>query len=157
MILLPALSLYSTGQERCVQRFNFEIGGGMNFGAFRCGAERVTTGPTLFTEVRYNFRKRPVDVGLHFDASGFTRTIHGVDEAVRSMKMLVVGDYNFQHGRRVKSFVGVGVGNAHEDETSVAIVPRAGVKLWNHVSLTLGYEVSNKWSNHFDLKIGIYL
>ncbi|MCF0198397.1 MAG: hypothetical protein HUK02_03615 [Bacteroidaceae bacterium] len=91
-----------------------------------------SVGPSLgmafATELRYNFRQLPVDVGVHFGTNGMMRTLPAwwqdpnSDAAVvepeegnvryRNMTVAVVADWNFRQGHRVNPFAGVGLGFA---------------------------------------------
>jgi hypothetical protein len=153
------------GQKRAFPRVNFEFGGGMNFGATKDGWQEVKQGPSLFIEGRYNIDELPLDVGLQIDISAFRRET-GIDYTQpRSWKFMLVSDYASRRARLVCPFAGVGIGIATDDNlasnlspgTALCLMPRVGVRLLKHVSLTLDYEISHVSHNHFDLKIGFYL
>ncbi|MDR0765911.1 MAG: porin family protein [Odoribacteraceae bacterium] len=165
VIALPVLA-GAQEQKREVLRINIELGGGVSFWQNKDGGNAVEPGVTLFFEGRYNVDTLPVNVGLHVDISAFNRTREDGDvERPRSLKFVIAGDYNLRRGKRVNPFAGIGIGIASDERdfeantpprTGVCLVPRAGVRLFRHVSVTLDYEISRVSHNHFDFKVGLY-
>ncbi|MDR1272917.1 MAG: hypothetical protein LBK12_00045 [Odoribacteraceae bacterium] len=160
-----ALALCSAGQEKRIQRINFEVDFGIIFGATRDGAEKLPLGGTMGMEIRYNLRSLPLNIGLIQELSGFSRVYEtGRKENIRSLKTLGVCDYNFRRGKAVSMFVGAATGGAIEmnmlsskRRTLFAFVPRVGLRFFKHVSLSLDYAMTRVYHNHFDLKLGVYI
>jgi hypothetical protein len=167
LIIIIALPGLSRAQKRDVPRVNFEFGGGMNFGAAKRDAQEVDPGATLYIEGRYNPAGLPVDAAFQIDISAFIRKwANGYEKRPRSIKFTAIGDYNFHRGSLVNPFVGMGIGIALDEDDfddhgasphpGVCLMPRVGLRLLKHVSVTLDYEISRVSHNHFDLKMGFY-
>lgn len=129
-------------------------------------------GAALGVELRYNFRRVPVDVGFALD---ITTAVHGYksdysddcQQSNRTALLVLTGDYNFRQGHAVNPFVGVAMGVGLHDALLDVLVetkgchatvptfsPRVGVELWRHLRLTLTSNISRKYYNNLSLTLG---
>ena len=152
-------------------------------GGFHAGAWGATFGYTRLadqsnmcmgfcggTEYRYNLRRTPLDVGLHFFGSFYWREPRASCTArfYNSFRMMGVVDYNMAVARRVECFFGAGlgvvfvgpkadmpVGDAAEWSSRFGAMPRIGVECWSHLRLTLGYVWTERANNHLMMTVGV--
>lgn len=127
---------------------------------------RCRQGVEVAAEVRYNFAKAPVDVGLNFSLCSFSRK-NGTQENPKiynfdSQSLLITADYNFFQGRRASLFVGGGAGVAwcgrladgSRHGVAPCVMPRVGVELSEHVRISLGYKFTERANSHLQLGLG---
>lgn len=127
---------------------------------------RSNPGVGVAAEVRYNFAQAPVDLGLNFSLSTFSRS-HSTREGVAkynfdSQSLLLTADYNFFQGRMASLFVGCGAGvswcgrlaDGSRHGVAPCVVPRVGVELSEHIRISLGYNFSERANSHLQLGVG---
>ena len=137
-----------------VKNFETELRVGVTEPISAWGMERVM-GPQLGIEPRWNLNGGPVDIGAEMYLGVATRQYHdGGDDAERIMSLSAVAHYNFNLGKTVSPFVGVGLGVADctqtigegglTNATALVFSPRVGVELWQHLRLTLDLRLARK-------------
>ena len=165
-----ALGTESIAQEQ-VRKLEFEAGLGYSLAMTK---EEHYGSLSALLELRYNLRHSPWDVGIHYENSvaplesvdyealydtrpGFIPT-GTIDEDIHYI--LPVADYNFHRGERLSYFIGGGLGMSicrieYNPRGSFALMPRAGVELFNHLRLTLSYKYNSHGVYHYlGLSIG---
>ena len=157
--------------RRNVRRFEAEMAWGATFGYARLADQsNMCMGFCGGTEYRYNLRRTPLDVGLHFFGSFYWREPRASCTArfYNSFRMMGVVDYNLAVARRVECFFGAGlgvvfvgpkadmpVGDAAEWSSRFGAMPRIGVECWSHLRLTLGYVWTERANNHLMMTVGV--
>ena len=154
-------------KNRTVGAVEVELGVGLataannisHFGKTRAGVD-------VNAEVRYNFSKVPVDLGLYFSLCTFKRGVQIGDTAKSynfdSQNLLVTSDYNLFQGRLASLFVGAGAGVAWSSLTmdssrygfNFCVMPRVGVELSQHIRITAAYKFYEKANNHLVISLG---
>lgn len=174
-------TMIAFAQERDACAMEVELGAGMTFGTSKLGSagfDGTKIGETGFIEIRYNFEKVPVDLGLHIGGTIFGRTMNETREKLNfpSGNFMVTSDYNFRSWNPdYVLFAGMGVGFAKIGNSaqieylgnggyadngpggSVCFMPRIGIELWRYLRLTFSYVAEERANNHFSLTIGIAL
>lgn len=161
----------TTEVRRNVRRFEVEMAWGATFGYARLADQsNMRMGFCAGTEYRYNLRRTPLDVGLHFFGSFYWREPRASCTArfYNSSRMMGVVDYNLAVARRVECFFGAGLGivfvgpradmpvdAAAEWSSRFGAMPRVGVECWSHLRLTLGYVWTERANNHLMMTIGV--
>lgn len=169
----------SFAQQRDVRPVEVELGIGMTCGAATlrsAGFDRNKIGETAFAEVRYNFRRLPVDVGFQVRGTIFGREIEASGEKLNysSGNFMVTADWNLFRRRHPNCvlFAGLGAGMAlfggsaqtqhvgngvyvdNGSSGSACFMPRVGVELWHHLRVTCGYLVEERANRHLSLTVG---
>jgi len=167
LLMLPGTTVYAGNTyERPVKAFEFEPFVGATYGlAGNVGSHKA--GPAFGIEARYNFRHAPVDVGMQIYMGTALSRYQGGDLSCRTFSIMPVCDYNFNPGKKVSPFVGIGVGpniydiivgsydNDRTDGTSnIGIMPRVGVELGRHLRFTLNAHLGKRIYNTVGLSIG---
>lgn len=165
-------SAYSVG---CVEG---EVGTGLVFGTGKVGFDKINPGAAFYAELRYNFKKLPLDAGLHVAGNIFQRESDMAGQLkFKSWNFMAVADYNFRQQSKVSFFAGAGVGYASIENSapivfddsqpnwggfttgtksgSLCIMPRIGVELFHHLRVTASYLLADKANSHFNLTIGV--
>lgn len=163
---------------RVVRPWEIEFGGGITSPTEKLHFDKTKPGWTALAEVRYNFRRRSIDLGLHVDGAVLNRQsqpIEGLKELKEakfaSLTGLIVGDVNFFRSKGLSFFAGVGVGygmlisdfqkvSQIKDIDKVGcfcVMPRVGFEIAHHVRATLYYKQLKKGQNHYGANIGIVL
>lgn len=180
LLLLFALfgSLTASAQQREVRAIEVELGVGMTFGASElssAGFDKNRIGETGFVEIRYNWKRLPIDVGLHLGGTIFGREIRESGEKLNfsSGNFMLTSDYNYRRKSNCSLFAGLGIGYAtfgHSAQTEYAgdggytdngssgsfcIMPRVGIELFHRLRLTCAYVVEERANRHFSLSLGI--
>lgn len=172
VMLLSALttSAQSYLQKRTVAAVEAEIGIGAVMATHKIsqiGDNNLGVGASV--ELRYNFAKVPVDLGLSFAASTMSRG-KGISGAIGannfdSQTILLTSSYNFFQGRGASIFLGLGMGVAFCDRDSVnsgsitrfCAMPRVGVEFAQRIRLFASYKVYEKANNQFMFGVGFVL
>lgn len=178
LVVIATLFIGSvSAQDIKVGRFEGEIGVGCAFATSRLNLDKNTPGVKFYGEVRYNFEKVPVDLGLHLSGAIFHREAESVAQRLKSKSytVMAVSNYNFWRGAKASLFAGAGIGYARLDMTApvsfdnsqpnyggfhtgdaanrICFMPRVGVELFNHLRLTLSYTLVEKAHNHFSIGV----
>ena len=133
-------------------------------GGVQMGVNTLTDGAwNMGFEIRYNLKKKPVDVGLLADVDFY----NGVFNAVG--KFAVVGDYNFKRETNFSQYVGCGLGygivtrnsccGSDDDVKCLILSPRAGIELLKFLRLTatLNIPVASHTPKYMSITAGICL
>lgn len=181
MLVAAFFAFESVAQTTDVRRFEWEVGLGLADGLSSLNLDKCTPGPKLYTELRYNIKALPIDLGIHATSSYFWRSAEQVQNINRlktsSVNIMAVADYNFRRGKNLSIFAGVGLGLGILDITAplsfdntqmnwsgyitgdraerLAFMPRIGVELWNHLRVTLALTTQEKANNQYTLNIGV--
>ena len=160
-LLLTSTEAASAQESQPVKRFEFETKLGVTFPIDKfVGREQL--GPQLGLESRWNM-DTPFDVALELYMGSAVRHNNHHDISTRIFSLTLYGDYNFRRGSKVAPFVGAGIGSANceniqgsegREGGSLLLVPRVGVKLWNHLRLTADLRLARKGFNTVGLSIG---
>lgn len=157
LALLPAYGFAQNVGEVEVRRVeaSFSVGASLFEDRFY-GSSASNDGYTFDTELRYNLRRVPMDVGII--SSSDMRTLAD-DDLIwwDDLSLLAVTDYNFRRGRRISYFVGAGAGVTiyNEDVTKLCLMPRVGVEFFNRLRLTTAYKVGPEAKNNLNITLGI--
>lgn len=167
VVLLVVLGLAGFQTMRAqteVQRFEGEINIGFNVATGRYLDTSAGIGLTIGGELRYNFRNSPFDCGVWVNYTSFAWPTDLPEGTfwTSSTNFALVGDYNFRQGTSVNPFVGAGLGigvrnsdyDGDDEGCGPVFMPRVGVELWQHLRLTLSYEVNRKYYNGFSFTVG---
>ena len=173
--------LASNAQPTDVRRFEWEIGLGLADGLSVLNLDKCTPGPKLYTELRYNIKAIPIDLGVQATTGYFWRSAEQVQNADRlkttSVNIMAVADYNLRRGKNFSIFAGVGLGLGILDITApisfdntqmnwsgyltgdrsarLAFMPRIGVELWNHLRVSLTLTTQEKANNQYAVNVGL--
>ena len=138
------------------------------------GFDKTLPGGVAFGEVRYNFRRLPLDVGLLASAQIFSRSIAGGEKLdYISKNLMVVADYNYYRDAKLSFFAGLGVGvgffdhidgmkyvgngmfvNGNELKTPLCFMPRIGMTVVNHFRISLAYLLEDRANSNLSLRLG---
>ena len=179
LCLLNCPTLYSQNRVRAIEGGLFV---GLNLPSSKCGFESAELGPDIGLELRYNFKKQPIDVGLQYTMSMVNRGFtcgdgHPDSERCKSINLLALADYNINRGDKVSFFCGVGVGFAGfelsapsdvvpsiyhltnrtfvgKKSASFCFMPRVGVEFFNRLRLSVEYKIEEKANSNIAFNIG---
>ena len=185
-LLAMVFSTICNSQESYItrdNRFTIEAGGDMIFGAASLKQfERnhpVTGG--VYGEIRYTFKKVPVDVGFYAGYNILVRDVvkNGPDCDFKSTNFMITADYNWRLSRYVTAFAGAGLGMARIDHSkevevipsefpvvafgdngtsgSFAFMSRVGFTAFNVARVTMGYKFQEKANRHAFISLGFTL
>lgn len=175
--LLCALTTVSA-QQREVRAIEVELGVGLTGGAARLqsvGFDKNRTGETGFIEIRYNWKRLPIDVGLHIGGTIFGREMRESGEKLNfsSGNFMLTSDYNYRRDSNCSLFAGLGIGCAkfgnsaemqyvgdggytdNGSSGSFCVMPRVGVELFHRLRLTCAYVIEEQANRHFSLTLGL--
>ncbi len=168
IMAVPTVLAQSWLKNRTVGAVEFEIGVGLataankisNFGENKQGVDANV-------EVRYNFAKVPVDLGLYFSLCSQYRVAQiagGISKRTfDSQNLLITSDYNLFQGRIASLFMGAGAGVAWSGRMAddsrygfhFCAMPRVGVEIANSLRITVAYKFYERANNHLLLSVGI--
>lgn len=152
----------SVFNEKSIKSFEFETSLGTTYGLDKYVGDKCF-GPAFALEGRYNFKKRPLDLGLEIYCGSTLRNYDGEDQSCRIASIMIFSDYNFNRGKRISPFAGLGVGVAscdvvvgsYGDEGGRYIIsPRVGIEFLRHIRLTCYSRLCMKAYNNIGLSIG---
>ena len=178
-VLLSSISLSAQNNIGSIEGGLFV---GLNYATDKCGYASVKPGPGFGLEMRYNFYGSPIDLGIQYSFSRTNReyksdlTYGDNTGGTNSSNLLVVGDYNFRMNKS-SFFIGLGAGlakfsnaspaeNFYKDNKlisrdfvgnnkySVCILPRIGIKLFNHLRFSIDYKIEEKASSNVAFNVG---
>ncbi|MCM1218769.1 MAG: hypothetical protein NC548_30155 [Lachnospiraceae bacterium] len=170
--------LTTSAQQREVRAIEVELGVGMTSGAVRLqsvGFDKNRTGETGFIEIRYNWKRLPIDVGFHIGGTIFGREMRESGEKLNfsSGNFMLTSDYNYRRNSNCSLFAGLGIGMAtfgnsaemqyvgdggytdNGSSGSFCVMPRVGVELFHRLRLTCAYVIEEQANRHFSLTLGI--
>lgn len=166
ILLFLVSSCVAAAQSREVKKMSFEFGGSYSLAANRNGAKQIDGSFGGYFECRYNLDRLPVDLGLHLGVTTFKRDFFFMTPDYRTFSTLAVGDYVFMRGHKISPFVGLGLGVSFSNVatgifnegyiTSATCMPRIGIRMLNHISLSLDYQVIQTDYSHANLRLGVY-
>ena len=174
--IIAPLSLF--GQNRSIQRFEFEVAGGGIYPNVRDGIP-AAPGFQVLGEFRYNISDL-FDVGLQVLFNEFCRDNFLISEyhTYSNYALYSYSDYNWRAARDLNFFLGAGVGasfiedykyfvhsedgkNQRDKMTYFSVSPRFGVELFNQLRLTVEYKLPGfpfNWNgyaySYFGVNIG---
>lgn len=157
-----------------VRHIEFELHGGVCLPFSSMQQANRSGGPVLGMELRYNFSRLPLDVGLTVDFTnayynGKGEALKDYEQQNRTSFIGITSDWNFGQGATVNPFVGMGLGygihdtllddinTTNDGNNTVMFAPRAGVELWRHLRLTLAANLSCKYFHNMSLTVGLVL
>ena len=152
----------SVFNENVIKPFEFETSLGATYGLEKYVGDNCF-GPAFALEGRYNFQKHPLDLGIEIYCGSTLRSYDGEDQSCRIASIMVFSDYNFNRGKRVSPFAGLGVGVAScdvvvgsfgEQGGRYIISPRIGIEFLRHIRLTCYSKICMKAYNNIGLSIG---
>lgn len=160
--------------EKGVRSIEVEVGGGAILGAGKLNFDKAKPGGMGFGEIRYNFRRQPIDVGVQVSGNVFNRSSRETGNlGFTSVNCLVVSDYNFRRTKNISLFTGLGLGLAwHENSAPITYIgetgyiigganksfcfmPRVGAEFFHRLRITLNYKLEEKANRHFNISAGI--
>ena len=165
-----------SAQNSSINTFEFEIGGGIISPTEKLNFDKNNPGWTADVELRYNFKKLPLDIGLHVDGAVLNRESNPIQnvQELRNAKFasitgLAVADLNILRSKGFSIFAGVGVGygmliNDFKNVKHIkdvdklgcfCVMPRVGIEIAHHFRASLYYKQLKKEQNHFGVNIGI--
>lgn len=167
LLMLAAVTVNAESKyERPVKSFEFEPFIGCTYGmAGNVGSHKV--GPAFGIEARHNLRHAPADVGVQLYMGTALSKYQGGDLSCRTFTLMPVCDYNFNLGKKVSPFVGMGIGlnmyniivgsydnDRTDGTTGIGVMPRAGVELGRHLRFTLNAHLGKRIYNTVGLSVG---
>ena len=172
-------------KPRQIRAFEFELAGGIVTPTEKLSFDKNNLGWTAQGELRYNFKRLPLDLGLHVDGALFNRegkrlnTTEDLKEIVKAKFTSITGlgviDLNILRTKGFSIFLGCGVGygmllsdirEIHnvkdiDQKGSFCVMPRAGIELFHHLRATFYYkhfevgQVNELSQNHFGVSLGV--
>ena len=180
--LLIVLTVFLMGSEavngQILKSFEGEVFGGITVPLSNAYGMNKNSGGEIGFEVRYNFAKLPVDVGLQWKWTSSCYTFQDpivgpgggyqeLDATYQTKGLFLYGDYNFRRGKKVCPFLGVGLGYGvnntldfplyEVDRNTAVFAPRAGVELWHFLRLTANMNISRNCFHNATLSVGFVL
>ncbi|MDR1859496.1 MAG: hypothetical protein LBR06_01050, partial [Bacteroidales bacterium] len=115
-------------------------------------------------EYRYHIKKVPLNLGVQIVQAALqdSYSIHIAEPANRVSNMTIITDYNFHRQQKVNPFVGLGFGPYWSEfihgfpDPYFGVMPRVGVRLFNHINLVLEYNFLRANDSHFRFSAGFY-
>ena len=170
---------------RKIRAFELELAGGIVSPTEKLSFDKNNLGWTALGELRYNFKRLPLDLGVHVDGALFNRegqrlndpeSLKGIATAkFTSITGLGVVDVNLLRTKAFSIFFGCGVGygmllsdltaihNVQEidQKGSFCVMPRAGIELFRHIRATFYYKhfevggVKDLSQDHYGVSLGV--
>lgn len=183
LILLVAVATIplatARGEGSRLQTFEVELSGGLAWplGGYEGGSPR--TAASIGLNLRYNFRKLPLDCGVFFQFLGCARHFH---ETYDVFGYPVMMDYNqnnrtlalgascawsFRRYSKINPFAELGIGVGFnfpgdglvysENSTSALVMPKVGAEFWHLLRVNCFAQLSRRGFNNFGIGIGLVL
>lgn len=155
---------------------------GVGMPVYKMGAISNQLRPMAGLELRYNFPNSAFDLGLGARTGVFTRLYEEARPAYASVEIYLASDYNFRINRNLVLFAGIeggisvpfdlshynsrahrmGSGMFEVDPNSFYtpkgvspyVAPRVGLVAWNHLRLTLAYDIIGNGAGNVNFRIG---
>ena len=160
-----------SAQQREVRAIEVELGIGLTAGAARLqhiGFDKNRIGETGFIEIRYNWKRLPVDVGLHIGGTIFGREMRESGEKLNfsSGNFMLTSDYNYRRDSNCSLFAGLGIGYAtfgnsaqteyvgdggykdNGSRISFCVMQRGGVELFPRLRFTCASVIDERANRH---------
>lgn len=159
---LPALFVKGQNSIPEIKKFEFEISVGTTYGIDKFVGDKKL-GPAFALEGRYNFSQLPMDIGVELYLGSTVRGYEEVDLSNRIFSFMAFTDYNFNRGKNISPFVGLGMGIAScdviegsygEEGARYVFSPRIGVEFFRHLRVTCYSKICQKGYNNVGLSIG---
>lgn len=160
------------GQTKPRRYVEFELGLGVMQSFHKLIFDRSLPGACPYAEIKYVFRKVPVDLGLNASAQIFSRTGENEKQDFMSWNIMAVSDYSFYQTSTMRLYAGLGVGlsffewNHHimrvgpstyasggGDYSILCAMPRIGINFYNHLNVSLGYIFEDSANSNLNLRI----
>lgn len=175
----------SVKKSRPVRAFELELAGGIVTPTEKLQFDKNHLGWTAQAELRYNFKRLPLDLGIHVDGALFDRdgqvfdTTEDLKQIAKARFTSITGlgvlDLNILRSKGFSIFLGCGVGYAMllsdvraiqnvkdiDRNGCLCVMPRVGIELFHHLRATLYYkhfgaeQGTTISQNHFGASIGI--
>lgn len=172
-------------KPRQIRAFEFELAGGIVSPTEKLSFDKNNLGWTAQGELRYNFKRLPLDFGVHVDGALFNREgqrlttaedLKGIATAkFTSITGLGVVDVNLLRTKAFSIFFGCGVGYGMllsdireiqnvkdiDQKGSFCVMPRAGIELFRHLRATFYYKhfevggVKDLSQDHYGVSLGV--
>lgn len=170
LLLFPVAQLFA--QERTIRAFEGEVSLGVDLPINGVGDQVLLDARMPHIELRYNFARLPMDVGVLIKGAYLMRERENPQETwpgwyedkkydITTWHTMAVADYNFRREKKASFFVGLAAGCGSENawnekpvNPKFCFMPRCGVELWHHLRITLSYTHMDKRTNHIGLSIG---
>ena len=170
---------------RKIRAFELELAGGIVSPTEKLSFDKNNLGWTALGELRYNFKRLPLDLGVHVDGALFNRegqrlndpeSLKGIATAkFTSITGLGVVDVNLLRTKAFSIFFGCGVGYGMllsdireiqnvkdiDQKGSFCVMPRAGIELFRHIRATFYYKhfevggVKDLSQDHYGVSLGV--
>jgi hypothetical protein len=170
---------------RKIRAFELELAGGIVSPTDKLSFDKNNLGWTAQGELRYNFKRLPLDLGVHVDGALFNREGKPLGSAEElkqlasakftSITGLGVIDLNILRTKGFSIFFGCGVGYGMlisdltaiqnvqdiDQKGSFCVMPRAGIELFHHLRATFYYkhfEAGKNYEfsqNHYGVSLGV--
>ncbi|MDR1859443.1 MAG: porin family protein [Bacteroidales bacterium] len=149
-------------QDKTFQRSDIEIINlGMSLGAK--GFNFNTAGPGLSIAMEYRYHIRPValDFGILVGQSAIPKrdaAEHGLFDVDYVRRAMLVADYSVNIGHDIRPFIGIGYGaySFAWDFRKFTLMPRAGFRILDHISITADYLFADEKCRHARLGFGYF-
>lgn len=175
VVFLSLSSHLSVSAWNEVQRFEAGLDFGGTVPTFSYYDGKAQIGACIGFSARYNIPHCNWSAGLEFRLNEITRKYNVVNPQGRVESLsdkhsggsfLAIGEYSFNHGSKVDPFVGCGIGFSlnesfdlfnTDSHTDFCISPRAGVELFSHLRIGVGFHFTRKEYSGFSAIIGVVI
>lgn len=170
LCLLPLTCLGQSNKQHCIE---IEAGIGLLQSFHPLIFDSCQPGAVPYAEIKYYFKQVPVDIGFLASAQIFSRVSFQEKLDFMSKNLMLVGDYSFYHEPKYHFFAGIGVGigffdanhgiqrdekglyySSISDENILCIMPRIGIRIGTHITLSLSYLFEDTANSNLNLRIG---
>lgn len=171
LILLSVFALHVYGQNPSQRTIELNPFVGATYGlSSEAGSRKI--GPSFGFEGRWNLKTCPIDIGLQAYLGQAITSYKKLDVKCRTISLTAFGDYNWNFGRNISPFIGLGIGlNQYDivdsgwydykyddnDVQGCGVVPRVGIELYRHIRITLEGNLVRKFIIQLDLLLVIHL
>lgn len=158
-----------TNQRRLVE---CELGLGVMQSFNKLIFEHSVPGACSYVEVKYVFRKVPVDLGINLSGQIFSRVGYNEKMDFMSCNIMAVSDYSFHQTSKMRLYAGLGLGlsffnwnhniervgpstyaSGPGDYSLLCAMPRIGVNFFNHLNVSLGYIFEDSAQSNLSLRV----
>lgn len=160
------------GQTKPRRHIEFELGLGVMQSFHKLVFDHSLPGACPYAEIKYVFRKVPVDLGLNVSGQIFSRIGENERLDFMSWNIMAVSDYSFYQTSSMRLFAGLGVGmsffewdhhikiigpgtyaSGDGDYSLLCAMPRIGINFYNHLNVSLGYIFEDSANSNLNLRV----